>query len=79
MAGIICSRLVKIARDYYISKLMALAYSFLQQLDQVSRANAGTQLIAKEPMNIIRNRYRDVLPSKFYNTYKQVGVIWDFS
>ena len=26
--------------------------------------NAGSQLIAKKPMNVVRNRYRDVLPSK---------------
>lgn len=33
-----------------------------QKLHQISRINAGPQLIAKKPMNVIRNRYRDVLP-----------------
>lgn len=38
----------------------------LQKLYQIARANAGSQLIAKKPMNVIRNRYRDVLPSKLH-------------
>jgi tyrosine-protein phosphatase non-receptor type 1 len=33
-----------------------------QRLQQISRLNAGTQLVAKTPLNINRNRYRDVLP-----------------
>ena len=35
-----------------------------QRLHQISRLNAGTQLQAKKPMNLTRNRYRDVLPSE---------------
>lgn len=42
-----------------------VTFSYLQKLHQIARTNAGTQLIAKKPMNIIRNRYRDVLPSKY--------------
>ena len=35
-----------------------------QRLQQLSRLNAGPQLVAKIPLNINRNRYRDVLPSE---------------
>ena len=35
-----------------------------QQLNHIAREQAGTQLEAKKPMNVIRNRYRDVLPSE---------------
>ncbi|KAL5466819.1 hypothetical protein EMCRGX_G030970 [Ephydatia muelleri] len=31
-------------------------------LNQTAKSNAGSQAIAKKPMNTIRNRYRDVLP-----------------
>ena len=39
-------------------------FSSTQKLHQIARANAGSQQVAKKPMNAIRNRYRDVLPSK---------------
>ena len=43
---------------------MSVTFYWPQKLYQIARANAGSQLIAKKPMNVIRNRYRDVLPSK---------------
>ena len=49
--------------------LRSVTYGFdrlPQRLQQISRLNAGTQLVAKTPLNINRNRYRDVLPSELY-------------
>ena len=47
-----------------VSGVVSVALLSFQRLYQISRLNAGTQLHAKTPLNISRNRYRDVLPSE---------------
>ena len=47
----------------------------IQKLYQIAKANAGSQAIAKKPMNVIRNRYRDVLPSKLKGKRNMVGGV----